>query len=168
MKMFSIASEEGLLCPCQSGQAASECCAPYVANTSNAPTAEALMRSRYVAYTRRDSAYLLKTWHPSARPQQLNFEDEDDTQWINLTIVSTKNGGVTDSSGEVVFKAQYFRQGRVEHLAECSRFERVEGVWCYVDGDLLKTPTPTKVRRNDSCPCGSGRKFKRCCGRHTC
>lgn len=25
--------------------------------------------------------------------------------------------------------------------------------------------TSTKVRRNDPCPCGSGKKYKKCCGR---
>jgi len=29
----------------------------------------------------------------------------------------------------------------------------------------IVTAAPKKIGRNDPCPCGSGKKYKKCCGR---
>ena len=151
-------------CPCGSGRPRRDCCLPYHLGPGHAPTAEALMRSRYVAYHYRNSSYLLKTWHPSTRPQALKFDEDDDTQWVGLKVLDVHSGGADDPDGEVTFEARYLSQGRVSVLAERSRFTRVDGAWRYLDGDLSQTVQPVRVGRNDPCPCGSNRKFKRCCG----
>nr|WP_316226808.1 SEC-C metal-binding domain-containing protein [Bradyrhizobium sp. SZCCHNS3052] len=39
-------------CPCGSGLPYDRCCGPYLDGDDQPPTAEALMRSRYTAYTR--------------------------------------------------------------------------------------------------------------------
>lgn len=114
------------------------------------------MRSRYAAYARGDAAYLLATWHPSTRPPTLALEE--DPAWCGLEIRACAAG---DREGSVEFVARYRDGGRPGALHETSRFVREEGCWYYVDGRIHPAP---KVGRNDPCPCGSGRKFKRCCG----
>ncbi len=151
-------------CPCGGGALAG-CCGPLLAGEREAPTAEALMRSRYCAYVRHDADYLLRTWHPASRPD--GFEFQDVIQWQGLTIVATESGGPGDTTGQVEFIASYQVEGRFGQLHERSDFRREGGVWYYVDGVEVKgrPVTVVKVGRNDSCPCGSGRKYKRCCGR---
>ncbi len=117
------------------------------------------MRSRYCAYVLKRSDYLAATWHPSTRPASLDVSS-DDTAWQRLVIVDTEKGGIDDREGEVEFAA-YFLGGE---LHERSRFLKEAGQWLYVDGDILPPRTEVKVGRNDPCPCGSGKKFKKCCG----
>ena len=152
----------GTPCLCGSNRPSDECCAPYLRGEMLAPTAESLMRSRYVGYCVRDTQYLLNTWHPNTRPPQLEFSADDDTKWVGLTIVDQRLGLENDSHGEVAFEARYLNQAKVSILAERSRFERVNGAWLYVDGDLSPIQS-FKVSRNDLCPCKSGKKFKKCC-----
>jgi SEC-C motif-containing protein len=124
-----------------------------------APTAEALMRSRYSAYVLKNSAYLNDTWHPSTRPVALDVSS-DDTEWRRLEVVGTEKGAETDSEGVVEFAA-WFQGGQ---LHERSRFVREEGRWFYLDGEILPPHQQEKPGRNAPCPCGSGKKYKRCCG----
>ena len=91
------------LCPCNSNKPYSTCCEPLLAKDKNAATAEALMRSRYTAYVERDTNYLLKTWHPSTRPA--NIDPATIPEWYGLHIVNTEAGSETDSKGVVEFKA---------------------------------------------------------------
>jgi len=130
------------------------------------------MRSRYVAYVCRDADYLLSTWAPTTRPRSLNLTS-DRSEWLGLQILDVVAGGPQDVEGQVEFVARYRSQGQTASLHERSRFARVDGAWLYIDGDLRPSrPEPTQpvVRaaapgRNDPCPCGSGQKYKRCCGR---
>jgi SEC-C motif-containing protein len=90
-----------------------------------------------------------------------------ESTWLGLTIVARERGGSADDEGIVEFQAAYrSRDTRMVHH-ERSRFRRREGRWFYVSGELVK-PSPARrtvtVGRNDPCPCGSGRKYKRCCG----
>ena len=124
----------GLPCPCGSGDAYRDCCRPLLRGESAAATAEALMRSRYTAYVRRDAQYLLSTWHPSTRPPSL---DVDDTVWLGLEVQSCAAGLETDDAGVVAFVARHHDAGgAVAALSETSRFVREEGSWLYVDGDV--------------------------------
>ena len=157
-------AQNSVLCPCGVGKPWRECCEPYISGLGLPPTAAALMRSRYVGYCTRNATYLLKTWHPTTRPPALDFSQDDDTQWIGLQILDTELGGASDVEGEVTFEARYMSQGRVSVLAERSRFRRVDGAWLYLDGELRQSEQPIKVSRNEPCPCGSGKKFKKCCG----
>ena len=122
-----------LACPCGSGSSYRHCCRPLLRAQWPAATAEALMRSRYTAYVRRDEAYLLRTWKASRRPESL---DLDDTIWLGLEILATDLGGADDTRGTVEFVAHYEdTHGAVDAVRERSRFARVAGAWVYVDGE---------------------------------
>ena len=151
-----------------------DCCGRYVRGSEAAPTAEALMRSRYSAYVAGDTAYLLRTWASEQRPSRLDLM-KDHSEWLGLQIVRTVGGGEAETTGEVEFIARFRLTGRQGQLHERSRFRRDAGAWVYVDGDVQTSyaaPPPAaparvqpSVGRNDPCPCGSGQKWKRCCGR---
>ncbi len=150
-------------CPCGSGSDYATCCGPLHAGAP-ATTAEALMRSRYCAFARRDADYLVRSWHPSRRSEtaeQLR-QHFGDTIWEGLEILEQDAGGAGEDSGTVTFCAHYRNGAHSGELHERSRFLREAGHWFYVDGD----PLPAVRRgRNDRCWCGSGRKFKQCHGR---
>ncbi|WP_206316698.1 YchJ family protein [Streptomyces composti] len=117
-------------CPCGLPAAYEECCGRYHAGAA-APTAELLMRSRYSAFVRRDAGHLLRTWHPRTRPERIGFDPG--MRWTGLEILGTTDGSAFHSTGTVTFRA-FYRGGS---LHERSRFERVDGAWVYVDGDVL-------------------------------
>ena len=133
--------------------------------TADAPTAEALMRSRYTAYTFDDYDYVIRTTHSSTRPSKEYFDDQVDIEWSGLEIVDTVAGGENDSEGEVEFIARYRLKGNVLNQHERSQFVKERGKWFYVDGEFVKGPPvrSDKVGRNHLCPCGSGKKYKKCC-----
>lgn len=92
------------------------------------------MRSRYSAYVLNDADYLLATWHPDTRPGSLTFDDTPPPKWLGLDV---KRHEVQDADHATVeFVARYKVNGRAFRLAECSRFERIEGRWYYLDGDI--------------------------------
>ena len=117
------------ICPCQNGTALNDCCGRYLSGAA-APTAEALMRSRYTAYALRDEAYLRRTWHPATCPPNLDLDPA--TRWIGLKVIDTVAGGVDDDSGEVAFVARYKIAGKGHRLEERSHFARLGGRWIYV------------------------------------
>ena len=147
-------------CPCGSEKRFTECCKPIMRGTSRADTAEQLMRSRYTAFSKTDNEYLLASWARKTRPKQLDT-DEAPVKWIGLEVLETEEGSVTDSSGTVSFIASFIVSGHLCHLQEKSRFIKEEDVWFYLDG--VPQSSTTKIARNSPCPCGSGKKFKRCC-----
>jgi len=156
-------------CPCTSGLPLRACCAVLLDNPGSAPTAEALMRSRYTAFVLGDAEYLLSTWDPAARPAQLNLK-QDRTEWLGLEIISCEAGGVGDDKGRVKFVARFRLHGREQTLREHSRFRKQGDRWLYVDGEVEPSPPPATrppaiAGRNEPCPCKSGQKFKRCCGK---
>jgi len=146
------------LCPCGSGRELEQCCGRYF-KTVDAPTCEALMRSRYAAYVLGNhDDYLQQTWHPDTCPESIGGTS---LKWIGLEIVDSKAGSATDDSGEVSFIAGFIDGSRGRRLHETSRFVRLDGRWLYLDGECRVSD----IGRNDPCPCGSGVKFKKCCGR---
>ncbi|MEV6123455.1 YchJ family metal-binding protein [Streptomyces sp. SID8352] len=118
-------------CPCGLSGAYPECCGRFHSGAAAAPTAEALMRSRYCAFVKGDAGYLLRTWHPRTRPARL--DPDTGTRWTGLEILATGAGSAFHSAGTVTFRASY----RGGSLHERSRFERVDGAWVYVDGEFL-------------------------------
>ena len=153
-------------CLCGSGLDYAECCGQYHSGEKAAPTAEALMRSRFTAYARQDEAYLLATWDTNTRPAAIDFSREK-AEWQRLEIVVTKKGGLKDSKGLVEFKAYFLQDGEEHVMNEASRFTRTNGRWFYLDGivkSIGKVGAQTNQGKNAPCPCGSGKKFKRCCG----
>ena len=108
----------------------------------------------------KDADYLIKTWHPSC--QATSFREDllrgfTHTDWLGLTIFATEEGQHTDE-GYVSFVARFREQGKVGAIIERSRFLKENDRWYYIDG------TRPLFGRNDPCPCGSGKKFKKCCG----
>lgn len=104
------------------------------------------MRSRYSAYVLAREDYLLRTWHPSTRPQQIDFSDAAMTNWLGLKIIRTEAGGPNDQHGVVEFVARYKIGGRAYRMAETSRFIRNNDDnddWLYRDG-VLSLTQPTR------------------------
>ncbi|MHB1186830.1 YchJ family protein [Thiobacillus sp.] len=120
-------------CPCGSGRALEACCGPFHAGAP-APDAESLMRSRYSAYVLGLEDYLLATWHPAARPAALDLEATPRPQWLGLAVKA--HTPLDDTHATVEFIARYKLNGRAFRLHETSRFERVDGHWLYVDGEV--------------------------------
>lgn len=117
------------------------------------------MRSRYSAYVLGQLDYLESSWHPRFRPPGLTRESR--LRWLGLDIIDFIPAG---ESATVEFEARFLAGGVVDALHESSRFVREGGRWLYTDGERLAPSfTPWKPGRNEACPCGSGRKFKRCC-----
>ena len=122
------------LCPCGSNKKFFDCCARYLDNSEIPATAEALMRSRYTAYTLLDEDYLRSTWHPSTRPAELGLAEDLLTKWIGLEV---KRHEQQDAEHAIVeFVARYKVNGRAQRLHEVSRFVREAGRWFYVDGEV--------------------------------
>ena len=143
-------------CPCGSQLSYAECCQP-LHQGNPASSAEALMRSRYTAFSMGLVDYLVSSHHPSKRPpneRQALKQSMENTRWLNLQIM--------DSQPDCVeFIATYEENGQLGQLRERSNFVRENGHWYYLNGELLPAP---KISRNDFCPCGSDRKFKKCHG----
>ncbi|MGW5053534.1 YchJ family protein [Actinokineospora sp. NPDC004072] len=119
-------------CPCGRPVPLARCCGRVHAGL-RAPTAEALMRSRYTAFAVGDRDHLLRTWHPSTRPAELTLDPRQ--RWERLEILSTTDGGLLHHEGTVEFRAHYRLPGGVrDSLHETSRFVRDNGQWLYVDG----------------------------------
>ena len=119
----------GLACPCGLSDDYGSCCERLHAGAP-APTAESLMRSRYSAFAVGDAGYLLRTWHPSGRPQTLTLDPA--LTWTRLAVLKTHGGGLFDATGTVQFRAMYVRQGQRGVLAETSRFVRHDRHWTYL------------------------------------
>jgi SEC-C motif-containing protein len=159
-------------CPCGSGLAYGECCEPVISGERSAESAEQLMRSRYSAYVKVDTDYIFATTHPNHRQgydQTGTREWAEKADWQGLTIVATKNGGAEDSAGEVEFIARYKEKGLLKEHHELAQFVKDEGRWFFTDGNAV-THKPIvrsgpKIGRNDPCSCGSGQKYKKCCGK---
>ena len=122
-------------CACGSGLAYPRCCEPWHLG-SPAPTAEALMRSRYSAYVLNLHDYLLATWHESTRP--LSLEDLP-TRWLGLEV--KWHAQQDESHATVEFVARFRAEGRGHRLHEVSRFVRESGRWFYVDGEFPQAGT---------------------------
>lgn len=161
-------------CPCGSGRSYGACCGPVI-DGAPAPTAEALMRSRYTAF----ATDALQHMHTTLAPEAEDDYDPEAAErwarqasWLGLTIHDTQAGGDDDREGTVTFTAHYRIGGERHAHTEVARFRRGgdDDRWLYVDGHAPRPETRTtgpKVGRNDPCPCGSGRKYKKCCGTRT-
>lgn len=92
------------------------------------------MRSRFTAFSIKDAAYLLKTWHPSTRPAEIDLDD--DVVWRRLVIIDRADGGPFDRDGEVEFEAFWQQGAERGSLHERSRFVREDRRWLYLDGQV--------------------------------
>jgi SEC-C motif domain protein len=139
-------------CPCGTGRRYPDCCGPFVDDGIPAPTAEELMRSRYTAYALRRPEHLLRTWHPSTRPEDLVLDRG--WVWEGLEVVGREGGQVDDDEGVVEFRARWRQDPNpaagVPRLAtryptsgvmnERSLFRRRGGRWMYLSADDVPAP----------------------------
>jgi SEC-C motif-containing protein len=126
-----IGSQHGsLACPCGTRRTYAACCAAYVDDGLPAPTAEALMRSRYTAYALRRPDHLFRTWHPATRPADI--EPHGDLVWEGLQVREAEAGGSHDDEGTVDFVACWRLGDQRGAIEERSRFARRAGRWMYV------------------------------------
>jgi SEC-C motif-containing protein len=159
------------ICPCGSEVSLNDCCLPLIQGKRKASTAEQLLRARYTAFTQGEIDFILNTHHSRTRNEVKREEIEDwskNSEWLGLKIVQMESGKADDQQGMIIFAAQYKTNGKTEDHWEKSMFEREEGEWKFLDAHGLKPGplrrTEPKVGRNDPCACGSGKKFKKCCG----
>lgn len=160
------------LCPCGSNIAYAECCEPVIKGERPASTAEQLMRSRYSAYVKKEIGYMLTSLHPDNRSdydEKSTREWAESIEWQGFNILKTKNGGPEDDEGQVEFVVNYTDRGMKAEHRELSSFKKHDGIWYFTEG-IIHAPKPVvranpKIGRNDPCECGSGKKFKKCCGK---
>jgi SEC-C motif-containing protein len=167
-------------CPCGSVFPYTDCCGMLIRGSTVADTAEDLMRSRYTAYTLKDWDYITQTTLPEERKNLPDLSDVNQgVQWKKLEVYGASKGGSTDQEGEVSFVATFTKDGKEEVLQETSVFLKEEGRW-YYSGKRSNPKTSAqkqsrstkpfvrnkaKIGRNDPCSCGSGKKYKKCCGK---
>lgn len=158
-------------CPCGSNLEYNQCCETVIKGKRAAEGPEQVMRARYAAYVNAEIDYLSASLHPDHRkdfdPKSTRAWAEG-AQWHSLEIIGTKNGGPEDTEGEVEFIATFTQDGKLMKHHELASFRKEEGLWYFVDGKAVAPKqyvraTP-KLGRNDPCSCGSGRKYKKCCG----
>ena len=121
------------VCPCGSGRALADCCGRYHAGEP-APDAERLMRSRYSAYVLGLEDYLRATWHPDTCPASLELDATPRPQWLGLSLKA--HTPLDETHATVEFVARYKLNGRAFKLHETSRFEKRDGRWLYVGGEI--------------------------------
>jgi len=146
-------------CPCNSGKRFKSCCSPILIDHSLALTPEMLMRARYTAFVVEDSAFLLRSWDISTRPGSINFEKN--IVWINLLIEDAPQPLPHELSGSVAFQALCLHNDNLVEMKEKSIFSYKHGLWFYLNGEL--TTEEKNISLKERCPCGSGKKYKRCC-----
>jgi SEC-C motif-containing protein len=115
------------------------------------------MRSRYTAFALSDIDYLVKTSseHQAqiSTPSQLQ-DTADSLTFVKLEVIYA-------DKCQVEFKASYLIGDKLEQIHERSDFVLENDEWKYDSGTHFDTPT-IRIKRNDPCPCGSGKKFKKC------
>jgi SEC-C motif domain protein len=145
-------------CPCGSLLYFANCCQPILNKTCYAESAEALMRSRYSAYATQALDYICDSMLPPAAlqctRQQLQQWNQHN-QWIRLKICDHQ--AMCANQATICFLAIYLHQGETRFIYEKSLFQKIGEQWFYTDGKHLS------LTKNTLCPCGSKKKFKRCC-----
>ncbi|KMT65361.1 YchJ family protein [Catenovulum maritimum] len=149
-------------CPCNSEKPFSVCCEPYLTNKLKAENAEVLMRSRYTAYHQKHISYLVDTQHKSTHSEHIAEEIQafaDQAKFIKLTVI--KHEVISLAQQRVEFEARYIIENTLFTMREISNFTMENNLWYYLDGQL--NSKETKLSKNAVCPCGKGKKYKRCC-----
>lgn len=155
-------------CPCGSEKTYTSCCKPYISGKKKAPNAEVLLRSRYTAYTKLELDYVANTMKGS-NSEQFDYEKvktwASESEWKGLEIIKVTDNKF-DNIAWVEFKAHYNYEGKDEVMYENAEFRYTsDDGWFFVDGKIQETVKreSKKIGRNEPCPCGSGKKYKKCC-----
>lgn len=164
-------------CPCRVLEtqkvSLEECCGPFLKGSKKAPTAVAMMRSRYSAYVVKNIDYIDQT-QINEKNETFNKEEAlkwaESSEWMGLEVKRTQKGEANDDTGVVEFIAHYKDKASGTELRhhETSLFKKDNDGWKFKEGNIhgaqpVKRIDP-KVGRNDPCHCGSGKKFKKCHG----
>lgn len=160
-----------MTCPCGKGESLETCCGPYIDGSKVPETAEQLMRSRYTAFATGKVDYIIATHDPERRSdvdEQGAADWSKNSEWLGFELISSEKGGPEDDAGVVEFVAKYKIKGVTLTHRERSIFRKHNNRWVFVDGQMVNGPpvkrTEPRVGRNEPCPCGSGKKYKRCHG----
>ncbi len=158
-------------CPCGTEKEYNQCCEPFHQGEAKPSTAEELMRARYSAFVKNQINFIAETHVPGTKDFNADEAREwaTSSEWKGLQVISTKQGEPGQKRGTVEFKALYADQNGNDYLHhEIANFKNIEDTWYYDEGQIVGTGpitrTQPKVGRNEPCPCGSGKKFKKCCG----
>jgi len=158
-------------CPCGSQLPYEKCCEPIVTFREDALTAEKLMRARYSAYVVGAVDFILNSTIEGKRKEcdeKAIRKWSQESVWHKLEIIETSNGGPEHTEGMVDFIAEFSESGIRKNLHEKATFKKVDGKWYFDDSEIQKQKpfirTDLKISRNDPCTCGSGKKYKKCCG----
>jgi SEC-C motif-containing protein len=158
------------ICPCGSKLDYGSCCGPIIKGDLPAVTAEQLMRSRYSAYVKKEISYIFTSLHADFRSdydEKSSRSWAEQAEWHGIKILKTVKGGAEDDEGEVEFSVSYTENGFKQEHHELSSFKKEKGIWFFTTGKTMPKPVSRalpKTGRNDPCTCGSGKKFKKCCG----
>jgi SEC-C motif-containing protein len=156
-------------CPCGSGKLYDSCCGLYHSGEELPRTAEELMRARYSAFAVGNMDFISSTHDPRTMESYDEEQTRDwarESEWLGLEICHTQYGLESDDTGIVEFIAKYRQQGQEHRHHEEGRFRKQSGKWYFSDGQMVLRPivrSSQKIGRNDPCPCGSGKKYKKCC-----
>lgn len=147
-------------CFCNNNIAFSDCCQPILSGAPSA-TPEQLMRARYTAYVLEDYPFVWRTYANTVRDTLSVTELADNakgTRWLGLQVISTQQA-------QVEFCAFSKQATQYYCLHELSDFVYEQSEWRYLRGTFLANNGIFKPKVNAPCPCQSGKKFKKCCGR---
>jgi len=161
-------------CICGKGESLESCCGPILEGTNPPQTAEDLMRARYAAYATGNIDFVIQSHDPATvgEVDRKNTEAwSKNSKWLGLEILETEKGTAGDDEGTVEFLARYKVGNVTVPHRERASFRKIEGKWYFVDGKEINAPPARhegpRIGRNDPCPCGSGKKYKKCCGANT-
>ena len=167
--MTEIMTDLDKLCPCSSGASFAACCEQIINGERESQSAEELMRARYSAFATGAIDFIVASTHSRTRSEidiQYIREWSQTSTWRGLQIFDTKP--INDNKAYVSFEALFTKAGKDQSHREKGEFEREHGKWRFVTGEELKNPTvryeTPRTGRNEPCPCGSGKKYKKCCG----
>lgn len=157
------------LCACGSNLLYSDCCGPIIEGAS-APNAEALIRSRYTAFATRQLDHIERTHAPEIRADFNRAEAErmaEECDWQGLKITQVDEHG---DKADISFVIHFRHENQDKYQLERAHFRKEQDQWLYEGGEINPHGPQrivNKVGRNDPCPCGSGKKAKKCCGTTT-
>lgn len=157
-------------CPCGSEQPMGMCCGQYFDGSVPPPTPEALIKARYAAHASQHYQFLIDSIHPDHREGE-DIEEirqwAEHVQWKGLQILTSIGGGSADTTASIGFVVFFSVNGYPRQMKETAHFKKENGRWFYTDGDvegqMTVQRTSPKIGRNEPCPCGSGKKYKKCC-----
>lgn len=142
-----------------------QCCQPILAGQKEAKNAEQLMRSRFTAYVAGNFEYILKTYAAKQRTKLSVSElakSAEGSKWLKLDVLAHRPN---TTAAQVEFKAFYKVDSQFFVMHELSDFILEQGKWRYTTGAMQSGSAEFTPQRNSQCLCGSGKKFKKCCGK---